>query len=59
MNLMNFFLYLNFLKAHLEEANSTLEAAHRLSEQLDRKEEQLMALKEEGKDSHYVSILLF
>ena len=36
------------MQAQLEETTDALEAAHRLSEQLDRKEEMIAALREEG-----------
>ena len=36
------------LKAELEEASVALDAAHRLSEQLDRKEAMISALRDEG-----------
>lgn len=37
------------LQGQLDEATDALEAAQRLSEQLDRKEEMIHALREEGK----------
>jgi len=36
------------LKAELDEASEALDAAHRLSEQLDRKEALVSALRDEG-----------
>lgn len=36
------------LKAELDEASTALDAAHRLSEQLDRKEATISALRDEG-----------
>jgi len=36
------------LKAELDEASAALSAAHRLSEQLDRKEAMISALRDEG-----------
>ena len=36
------------LKAQLEETSAALDAAHRLSEQLDRKEAMISALRDEG-----------
>jgi len=40
-----------WLKAELEEASAALDAAHRLSEQLDRKEAMISALRDEGTSS--------
>jgi len=37
------------LKTELDEASAALDAAHRLSEQLDRKEAMISALRDEGK----------
>jgi len=42
------------LQAQLEEVSDGLEAASRLSEQLDRKEEALDALREEGRQWEHV-----
>lgn len=36
------------MKAELDEASAALDAAHRLSEQLDRKESMISALRDEG-----------
>jgi len=44
------------LKAELEEASSALGAAHRLSDQLDRKEAMISALRDEG--TELASVLL-
>jgi len=40
-----------WLKAELEEASAALDAAHRLSEQLDRKEAMISALRDKGTSS--------
>jgi len=37
-----------WLKEELDEASEALDAAHRLSEQLDRKEAMISALRDEG-----------
>lgn len=43
-----FVLFLPSLQENLEEANAALDAASRLTEQLDVKEEQIEELKKEG-----------
>jgi len=47
------------LKVELNEASTALDAAHRLSEQLDRKEAMISALRDEGSVApvHLLTIL--